>query len=204
MTDKPRTATRRTGVAILRALALQWLLVAPAVAGELPPPAQPHWEVIVSPYVWAQSIQGHETVEDLKVDVDVSFRDILEHLELALMGAVELRYDEWRLGGDVIWASLSDASSRDTFLGPTKLKLDLTQVVAEFVAGRRVLSRPASWLPWGRRRDDQRRLDVELFAGARYWYLKNRLKLRLSGMTAAKTSTSSVSVPIIHPPVPST
>jgi hypothetical protein len=76
-------------------------------------------------------------------------------------------------------------------LGPVKTKLDLTQVVADFLAGRRIFSQRATWLPWGRRSDDPRRLDIDLFAGARYWYLENKLKLRISGMTTLKTSASS-------------
>jgi len=191
MTDTIRTARRWAGVASRCALALQWLLVVPAMAKDRTPPSDPPWEVIVSPYVWAQSIQGHETVRDVKLDVDVSFRDILERLDLGIMGVVEVRYGEWRLAADVLWASLSETSSRDTLLGPVKTKLDLTQVVADFLAGRRVFSQPATWLPWSRRIDDPRRLDVDLFAGARYWYLENRLKLRVSGVTALTSSSNS-------------
>jgi hypothetical protein len=174
-------------------------VVASAEATPPSPPPEPRWEVIVSPYVWAQSIDGHVTVHGVKADLDVSFRDILERLDVAFMGVVEVRYDEWRLTADVVWADLSDDSSRQTLTGRVKTNVDVRFIVAEFLAGRRVFSGSASWLPWGRRSDDPRRIDVDLFGGARYWTLKSEIDIRTPGVVLPGRIHTSASSDWVDP-----
>jgi len=48
------------------------------------------WHVIVSPYVWTASLKGDASLAGLNTEVDVPFSDIVNHLDLALMGNVEL------------------------------------------------------------------------------------------------------------------
>jgi hypothetical protein len=80
-------------------LAMSVLAACPAVAADLgeviePAPAEPvvanEWSVIVSPYVWAESLTGTGMLRDREVDVDARFRDILKDLDIAFMGAVEI------------------------------------------------------------------------------------------------------------------
>ena len=45
-----------------------------------------NWEFSLSPmYLWAASIDGHMTVNGIRVDVDQSFSDTLDNLDGALM-----------------------------------------------------------------------------------------------------------------------
>jgi hypothetical protein len=185
----------------LRALALQLLVVASAAAVEPPSPPEPRWEVIVTPYVWAPRVQGSETLRNVKVDVDVSLRDILERLDLALKGNVEVRYRDWRVVADGLWAALSDDFSQRVLTARVKTDLDVTLVVGQLAAGRRVLSLPASWLPWGRRGDDPRRLDIDLFAGARYWHFKTDVVIRTRGPIASRKQRLSATSDWVDPVV---
>lgn len=48
--------------------------------------------VTVAPYVWALSIDGATTVRGQEADVDVGLSDIIENLDIALMGEVRAVY----------------------------------------------------------------------------------------------------------------
>jgi len=53
------------------------------------------WAVIVSPYVWAASLKGNASLAGFDTDVDVLFSEIFDHLDLALMGNVEVTNGKW-------------------------------------------------------------------------------------------------------------
>lgn len=55
----------------------------------------PEWAVIVSPYVWAASLKGNASLAGFDTDVDVPFSEIFDHLDLALMGNVEVTNGKW-------------------------------------------------------------------------------------------------------------
>jgi hypothetical protein len=62
-------------------------------------------------------------------------------------------------------------------VGPAEADIDATMVILGLVAGWRALSEPVSGLFGEAKDDDPRRLDVDLFAGGRYWYLKTEIDL---------------------------
>jgi hypothetical protein len=52
--------------------------------------ADREWSIIVSPYVWAASLDGDASLAGLDSNVDIPFSDIFKHLDLAAMGNVEV------------------------------------------------------------------------------------------------------------------
>jgi hypothetical protein len=56
---------------------------------------QREWAVIVSPYVWAGSLKGNGSLAGFDTDVDVSFPHIFDHLDLAVMGNIEVTNGKW-------------------------------------------------------------------------------------------------------------
>lgn len=48
------------------------------------------WKLIVSPYVWALSLDGDASLAGFDTHVDVPFSETLKHLDLAIMGNVEV------------------------------------------------------------------------------------------------------------------
>lgn len=48
------------------------------------------WKVIVSPYIWAASLDGHAKVLGRRTNIDVPFSDIFENLDFSAMGNVEV------------------------------------------------------------------------------------------------------------------
>lgn len=53
------------------------------------------WSIIVSPYIWAASLTGDGSLAGFNTAVDVPFSDIVDHLDFALMGNVELTNGQW-------------------------------------------------------------------------------------------------------------
>ena len=71
----------------------------------------------------------------------------------------------------------------ETLVGPAKVDVDQTMVIAALAAGYSVVSRPMADLLGGERADDPRRLVVDLYGGARMWYLKTELDLFIPPVT---------------------
>ncbi len=60
-----------------------------------PPVEQRQWAVIVSPYGWAASLKGNASIAGFDTDVDIPFSDVLDHLDLVMMGNVEVTNGVW-------------------------------------------------------------------------------------------------------------
>ena len=95
---------------VLRILVIVALMLAgfaPAVAAE-EKPAENGWEFHVAPYLWAIAMKGNVTIKGVEADVDLSFSDIWDELNFALMLAYEARKGNWGLWGNSIYANLGD------------------------------------------------------------------------------------------------
>ncbi len=64
----------------------------PAAAGEPAPPSKParEWALLVSPYVWGASLRGKGSLAGIDTRIDIPFSEVLEQLDLAVMGNVEV------------------------------------------------------------------------------------------------------------------
>jgi hypothetical protein len=57
-------------------------------------------------------MEGTAGVRGLEADIDLSFSDILDHLDLALMSMLAARRGDWGLAGDAFWADLGAESEQ--------------------------------------------------------------------------------------------
>src|SRR6478735_3489486 len=69
------------------------------------PPENP-WRFSLTPYGWMSGINGNISAGDRSASVDVSFKDVLSHLDMGAMFAAEIGYKRWSLIGDFIYARL--------------------------------------------------------------------------------------------------
>ena len=78
------------------------------------------WSFDVTPYIWGAGMDGSVGAGELPpLNVDMSFSDILEHLDAGLMGAFEARKGRWGLLLDAIYMKLEDsATATRTGSGP--------------------------------------------------------------------------------------
>jgi hypothetical protein len=125
------------------------------------------WQFEGKLYLWAPDIKG-ETVTG--TDIEIDFDTIIENLDLVYMGNFGARKEKWSLLADVIYMDLDDDSDDTLFQGPLgNLTLTLTDVAME------------AWIvtpivAYNIVHTD--RLDLNLLAGARYFWLETTVKTK--------------------------
>jgi hypothetical protein len=156
-----------------------------------------NWEWSLSPmYLWAASIDGHMTVNGIRVDVDQSFSDTLDNLDGALMFHFEGVYRQrWGFFADLMYIRL-DPDDESTPLGD--ISIDYEETLAELggfyrythgahtfdgLGGLRYTSMKGELgLPGPLPDVDQRKDWVDPFFGARWiWPFADKWGLRLRG-----------------------
>ncbi len=161
-----------------------------AVARALPPPEEKKWEIALSAYGWAVSVYSEVEVGRVQTDVDVKFRDLLSDLGWGVMGGVEGRYDRALLDVDFLGVQLVSDISQSPHqrgftlprgepglltIGGSDVHTRLTIWMVDVTPGFRVLSIPITDVIGGTAQpEDRRRLDLDLFAGFRYWNVTNK------------------------------
>lgn len=87
------------------------------------------WQVRAALYGWGTALDGDVTLRGNNVPVDVGFDDVLDNLDYAVMGAVEIGNGKWSFLADLFYAELSSSNSR----GNLDFKTQLDQFIGNFV-----------------------------------------------------------------------
>jgi hypothetical protein len=133
---------------------------------------QGDWQYNFSPYIWGTRLEGDVATlpPAHPAEVDVSFSDILENLDLAVMGTGQARKGRFGVWGDVFYSKLSaDGNTRDQLFSDADY--DQTLSFLTLGASWRLLERPSA--------------SVDALVGARYSYLDNKFKLE-AGLLPAR------------------
>ncbi|TNF88152.1 MAG: hypothetical protein EP301_05445, partial [Gammaproteobacteria bacterium] len=65
------------------------------------------WEFILTPYLWAISLNGTNQVGPFPpTDIDAKFSDLLDNMNMALAAHMELHRGKWAIALDPMWAQL--------------------------------------------------------------------------------------------------
>jgi hypothetical protein len=89
---------------------------APAQAAAAP---RSGWSFDFTPYLWGAAMEGSVGAGALPtINIDMSFSDILDHLDAGLMGAFEARKGRWGILLDAIYMKIEDAATASR-TGPT-------------------------------------------------------------------------------------
>lgn len=128
------------------------------------------WQFQLTPYVFAAGLEDTLGVRGVEADVDVDFSDILDHLDLALMGAFEARRGRWGILFDGLYTKLSGEASR-SWQGPLgigsatgTLEVTTRMQVYQLAAAYRIGTR----------------IPIDLIGGARYTEIDNALDLTVT------------------------
>ncbi len=125
-------------------------------------PASPRFSATF--YLWASGLRGKtSTLPPLPAaNVDLSFGDILENFDGGIMGKAEMRLGRWSLIGDAMFTQVSPSGT----------------LPAPFSSGVEVRSRSLTLQGNALYRlYESDAVSVDAGAGARFWYLDNRLDL---------------------------
>lgn len=144
---------------------------AAAVAAEEKPDAQSGWEFQVAPYLWALAMNGHATVKGQEADVDVSFSDIWDELNIALMLEYEARKGRLGLWGNTIYANLGKSNTDVDGLKIEPTVTALWQGVGGFY-------RLGTWDFSESPNENTPSVTVDTYFGARYTYLDLSLDIK--------------------------
>lgn len=129
------------------------------------------WQYEFTPYLLAAGMDGTVGVRGHDTDVDVSFSDLLDHLDIGFMGIFEARKGPWSFGLEGVYMKLEEEGAR-TVTGPRghvsrSGSLDVTNEMYIFqgTVGYRLL-------------DDTTKLD--LLGALRYTELKVEMDVRVN------------------------
>jgi len=142
-----------------------------------PAHAQDNWTE-VGIYAHMLGIEGDATVGNVTSDVDVSFSDILDNLDIGFNGFVEHRRGKWSFIGDVAYLNVSAEKTRSrTSVTSLTLDVEYKQTLAEAFVGYRVFEQNQGEAQFG----------IDLLVGARYNELDFELDVRASllGLTTS-------------------
>ncbi len=147
------------------------------------------WQFSITPYVWGTALTGDVGVGKTDANVDASFKDILDHLNGALMLSLEARKGAFGLLSDSIYADLEDNAAT----GDDRIKIDATgKLFIQSLAG---TYRVGTWQLADFGSTGPLSVTLDPYAGARYTHLNAELKGELDlpdlGISARRTTEQS-------------
>lgn len=145
--------------------------------------AEENWTEI-GLYAMMTPIEGETKVGNVTSDVDVSFSDILDNLDMGFMGFAEHRRGRWSFIGDAVYMKLSadSTTARNPILSVT-LDAEVEQTIFEGFVGYRVLVQDHGDAQFG----------IDLLGGARYNNIEVEIGVQatLLGLTASASRNPS-------------
>lgn len=149
-----------------------------AFAGSSTPPIEStapaevsSWEVRGALYGWAESFDGDVGIRERIAPLDLSFNDILDDLDIAFMGALEVGRDRWSFLADVNYAKVSD--SIPVAAAATTLEFEQKQFLGNFLAIYETVKTDT--------------LDLDVFVGARVNWIDAQLSIPTDSRSADKS-----------------
>jgi hypothetical protein len=83
-----------------------------AGAAHAAPPAPAEWQFEFTPYLFGSSLTGTTGTSNVRAAVDMSFGDILDHLDSGFMAMFEARKGPWGFVFDGVYFKLKDEKTR--------------------------------------------------------------------------------------------
>lgn len=146
------------------------------------------WEVIVVPYLWAISLNGDAGIKGRPAKVDAGFKDVVENSKsiLGFEGVLEVRKGKWGafVDGTYLDIKLDTVEVR-------RLEADLRSQmgILKFGAAYRVVTKSLADVPGGSPGYAEQKFWLDVVAGGRYTYLKNKLDLSLGPLSGSPSLT---------------
>lgn len=138
--------------------------------------ASDKWEFGAEVYLWGASIDAKPTGGE---NIHISFSDIMDNLDTAIMGTLVARNGRWSLFSDIIHLDIEDEQKGTVSLLDIPIKTDFDVEMKAWI----VTSAGAYTVL------EKDRFSLDLLAGARYFWLDIPIKARV-GSDKVKTSPS--------------
>ena len=132
------------------------------------------WEIRLIPYFWMPSLKADSTINGLSGSVELSFGDVMDYLQFAAMGRVEMWKGKWGLTFDGLFMNLGASESFQGRRGLVDFSVDadVRLGMADFGLAYRIYEQRFG-------NNDEQRLAFEPYGGLRYGYLKQKIDLNV-------------------------
>ena len=144
------------------------------VYGQEPTSPSDGWEIRLMPYFWMPSIDADAKISGLSGDVDLSFNDILDNLDMVAMGRMEAWKGKWGLTFDGLFMNLGADGSFEGTRGVTNFDLDadIRLGMADFGLAYRFFEQRFG-------KNNEQKFTFEPYGGLRYAYLREKIDLNI-------------------------
>jgi len=124
------------------------------------------WEFILVPYLWMTGIDGDVTIKGRDADVDVSFDEILDNLDIALLNNFIAKRGKWEFFVQPNYMKLSPEGDVDRKSVTIDADVETEMLILEFGTFYRLGT-------WGSRFP----VSLDVLGGGRYWHFDNEIDL---------------------------
>ncbi|BBO16235.1 conserved hypothetical protein [Candidatus Brocadia pituitae] len=124
------------------------------------------WEFIVVPYLWMTGIDGDVTIKGRDADVDVSFDDILDNLDIAVLSNFIAKKGRWEFFVQPNYIKLSPEGDVDRRALTIDADVETEMLILEFGTFYKLGT-------WG----DRFPVSLNILGGGRYWHFDNEIDL---------------------------
>lgn len=156
------------------------LSLAFAASARAEEPIAPEWEFSVAPYLWMAGLDGTVEADRHTADVDMSFSDIWDDLDIGVLTSLEARRGKLSITSNLIYLKLSPAGGRpvgtrlpNTPPGTFDVRVTTQELIFELRPAWEVLSFPLFGAA------DERRIVLDVGPGARAFWLDNHVDVKL-------------------------
>jgi len=92
------------------------------------------WQISVAPYLWAAGMDGTFVIGEMEQDIDVSFSDIIDNLDFALMGHLDMRNERWVISSDLVFVDIGHDENGEE----VSVNFDMDMTLFEIAGGYRL------------------------------------------------------------------
>jgi hypothetical protein len=156
---------KQIALLILLVIGASRVLMAGSIETKFVPtqPAEDPWSFNLTVYGWATAIDGTISAGGRSADVDIAFKDVVKHLDMAFMASAELRYKRWGFMGDLVYARLHDDIAPPAGIVFSSTHEVMKETIGTFALSYRVVDAKPAYL--------------DLFAGARVYDFYSQIRL---------------------------
>ncbi len=130
------------------------------------------WNIELTPYFWVAELDGDATLRGRTGQVDVSFSDLLDNLDIAFMGRLEAWKGKWGLFMEALYMDLGAEFS--TPQGLVSADIDVKMAILEFGLGYHLWETQVG-------KEGSQKLSFDLLGGVRYINLEGEVDIRTGG-----------------------
>ncbi len=133
------------------------------------------WQAFVALYLWFVGMNGKAGKGNLVADVDMSFGDIWENLDVGAQGHIELWWKRWIFILDPIFMKVSANNSQTRVIASIRSKLEVKMFLMDIAAGYRVAEIPLGGSVQSGKFKSWPSLSVDLYGGGRIPVIDTKL-----------------------------